>query len=203
MSQYAFPFGFSNTSPSAVQSGERDERDFYPTPVELVDNALSLIGFTPDLILDPCAGTGNWGLMARARWEHAIIAGVDQFFDVPTASYNVWWNQDFRSLVPALLYDLIMMNPPFVIAQEFIEHARLHLAPHGKLIALVKLNLLCSVGRAETIWREYKPESVHTLGDRPSFSGDGRTAPGEEYMLIVWGKESAPRTELEIGRLWK
>lgn len=203
MTQYSFPLGFSDNSPSAVQSGERDYRDYYPTPLTLVANALSLYDGTPELILDPCAGSGNWGITARSRWLDSILVGVDQNFDQHHMDYDLWWNQDFFSIVPTMLFDLVMMNPPFSLAQEFIERGRLHLAPQGKLIALVKITLLCSVGRATGFWPHYRPISVHTLGDRPSFSGDGKTGPGEEYMLVVFGKEPAEHTELEIGRLWK
>lgn len=201
--QFALPFGFTDESPSAVQSGERDVRDFYPTPIELVRNALELIDHDPIYILDPCAGLGVWGGVARRKWAGAWIVGVDQFFSTPQRDYDRWINQDFRSFMPNdEQYDLIVMNPPFNIALEFIQHARLHLAPKGILLALVKITFLCSQERALNFWPLYRPRSVHTLGKRPSFSGDGKTGVGEEYILVTWGKESADSTQLEIGRMW-
>lgn len=107
-------------------------------------------------------------------------------------------------MIPGLeTYDLIMMNPPYGgMALKFIEHGRLHLKPDGVLLALVKITFLCGQDRARNFWPQYKPRSVHTLGKRPSFSGDGKTGVGEEYMLVTWGKESADSTQLEIGRMW-
>lgn len=202
LDQMTLPLDIMLGGVSAVSSGERDWRDFYPTPRDLVRSALSLYTGKPSSILDPCAGLGAWGDEARARWPDALLRGFDLYFEKQPASYDAWEHRDFLHATPSLLADLVVMNPPFKYAEQFVQRGRLHLTEGGMLIAMLKITFLCGQDRARAFWPDYMPASVHTLGRRPSFSGDGKTGVGEEYMLVTWGKDSASTTALEIGRMW-
>jgi hypothetical protein len=78
-------------------------------------------------------------------------------------------------------YDLIVMNPPYSLALEFIKKA---LASHPKEIAvLLRLNFLASKKRA-AFWKTHPNCDVLVLPKRPSFTGKGTDA--TEYAWFVF-----------------
>jgi hypothetical protein len=80
--------------------------------------------------------------------------------------------------------DLIMGNPPYSIAQRFIEHA---LPRCGTLIFLLRLNFLGSLKRKE-FWNQNKPDTLFVLSKRPSFRMTGTDM--TEYAWYVWQNEA-------------
>lgn len=88
---------------------------------------------------------------------------------------------------------MVVMNPPFLQAQEFVERAleQVHYeqepisAPYPTVIALLRLNWLGSKMRAP-FHRKMRP-LVWVLPGRPSFTGDGKTD-STEYAWFVWTK---------------
>lgn len=63
--------------------------------------------------------------------------------------------------------DLIIGNPPYALASEFVEWGLRHLAPHGKMLYLLRVDFVGSLSRAQLL-RENQP-SLHVLTGRPSF----------------------------------
>ena len=80
------------------QMRPRDANDFYPTPLKVCQQALSLLplGYIPDTILDPGAGTGVWGQSAKERWPYAHLTGVELRNVAPHDAYDDWYQDDFR-----------------------------------------------------------------------------------------------------------
>lgn len=191
-------------APSAVGSGVRDMRDFYPTPFGLIANALDLVIDSPLRVLDPCAGTGRWGVEAHERWPDAQIHGVDLFFPRKADGYSSWEHRDFLGSFSSSRYDLIMMNSPFSFVEEFARMGWQHLAYGGTMICLMRTQLLSGQDRSEKFWPNLVPTSVHTLARRPSFSDNGKTGKGDEYMFVTFSKPLAreDETRLQICRKW-
>lgn len=190
-----FQIATTNTAPTAAGSGVRDPRDFYPTPVGLVSATLNLISGAPNFVLDPCAGQGVWGEVARRKWNAAHIAGVDLFFPDHHPAYNVWEHTDFLHCPTQPVFDLVMMNPPYgKKAMAFIQHARRCLKPSGQLIALVLIGLLAAQSRLDFWTIDYSPEEVYILPRRPNFRGKGGGSGTDKYnyMVVLWGSESNP-----------
>lgn len=78
-------------------------------------------------------------------------------------------------------WDLVIGNPPYAKAQEFIEHA----LEIGKTIAfLLRINYLASKKRAA--FHKKFPADLYVLPKRPSFTNDNRTD-ATEYAWFVWG----------------
>jgi len=83
-------------------------------------------------------------------------------------------------LPPAGMFDVVLTNPPFMLAQEVLEKS-LKLA---KVVALLlRLNYLESEKRASFL-RDFVPD-VYVLPNRPSFIGGGRTD-SIAYAWFVW-----------------
>lgn len=169
----------------------RDARDFYPTPEGLVLAILHAIAPWVSLnersprILDVGAGHGIWGKIVRKLWPHAHIAGVDNHFHHPRVSgvYDVWFVCDFLEFNWEG-YDIIIGNPPYKYAEEFVRHAHKFC---DSVIYLLRLAFLESQTRLYGLWQEIIPIIVWVLGRRPSFTGDGKTD-ATAYAVYWWNK---------------
>lgn len=168
----------------------RDKRDFYPTPRGLVRAALRLIEARHiRTILDPGAGEGAWGSVASEIWPAAKIVGVDLNFPYMPPGYDMWFNHDYLGSSAAIYsgVDLVIGNPPYKYAEEFVRQAIDDLVPGGLCLFLMRLAFLEGQDRGDCLWRECPPMSVHVLSRRPSFTGNGKTD-ATAYAVYLWGK---------------
>jgi hypothetical protein len=83
--------------------------------------------------------------------------------------------------------DLILGNPPYSLAEEFIRHAWICLPPGGSICFLLRGGFRAGVNR----WSDVGLLMQAPIRDswpvvpRPSFSGDGATE-GTEYEVLLW-----------------
>ena len=138
--------------------------DFYPTPLWCLEN-LEVDWSNFASMHEPCKGDGrlydwftNKGL---ATTYTEITEGLD-FFD---------WDGKV---------DLILTNPPFSLAQEFITHS---LEKADTVFMLLRLNFLGSIKRHDW-WVKNSPSALYVLSKRPSFTGSGTDA--TDYAWFVW-----------------
>ena len=167
----------------------RDKNDHYPTPIELCRASLELLASRKyETILDPGCGKGPWGRAARQIWPLSLIEGVDidPTFD---RSYNRVHKEDFLGsvILSQQQYQLVMGNPPYRQAEEFIRKGMGLLAHDGTMIFLLRLNFLEGQKRGKGLWKEFPPSDVYVCSRRPSYTGDGKTD-ATAYMLCCWGK---------------
>ena len=82
-------------------------------------------------------------------------------------------------------YDLIIGNPPFNQAIEFVEKCLGLLKPGGRLIFLLRTAFMESDQRFE-FWQQedHQLAGLYTLHKRPSFTGHGTDA--TSYSWFVW-----------------
>lgn len=133
--------------------------------------------------MDPCAGDGAiiraaacrqdvtwWGVEVREECAPALAPLLGERLMI----------QDFFTVTSPLLFDVILTNPPYSCAQEFIA-ASMECA--RQVVMLLRLNYLSSVRRS-AFMRTYPPD-VYILPNRPSFSPDGGTD-SIEYAWFVW-----------------
>ena len=78
--------------------------------------------------------------------------------------------------------DLIFTNPPFSLAQEFIDHS---VARARTTFMLLRINFLGSIKRHDW-WVNQPPTSLYVFSKRPSFTGAGTDA--TDYAWFVWDK---------------
>jgi hypothetical protein len=177
----------------------RQERDFYPTEPALVDAALKLIRFYPDSILDPGCGDGAWGKGAKIRYGPlSQLWGVD-IEPSPECDriYDRVIRTDFlkENMVDGFGWDLIIGNPPYKLAMEFVQHSLSLLSPRGTLMFLLRLSFLASRKRAQSLFKADNPTVVYVLSTRPSFTGDGKSD-DNEYGLFLWDNNFNGKTTL-------
>ena len=175
---------------SATNRGAvRREADFYATPQESIVAFLSSYdGFKDDdRILEPSAGDG--AILKALRYHGFAFNHITAVEIREERSLYNWTDDviftDFLKWTPVEKYDVIIGNPPYSLAQEFIDHSLKLLNPGGRLIFLLRTNFLESERRFKW-WQDKIPTGLYTLHKRPSFTGKGTDA--TSYSWFVWTK---------------
>lgn len=169
------------------QMRPRDTFDFYPTPRPYADQMLDLVGHfhEPPYVLDPGAGTGVFGDAVRAAYPEAVIAGTDLRPLPRPVSYDYWQTGvDFLKMRPAPVFDLVVGNPPYKFAEQFVRLSMASLREGGRLVFLLRLAFLESERRLK-LWRDYPLKEVWVFPKRPSFTGNGKSD-ATAYAAFVW-----------------
>ena len=178
----------------------RSEWDFYPTSEETVQSAFEfLLEECPQYsrqraerlaILDPGCADGVWGRVAKRILKNPLVDGVEiqDRFGKPEG-YSRWANCDFHEFAKTVNdeWNLIVGNPPYRHAEQFVRTSLELLEPGGHLLFLLRLAFLEGQARGTGLWREFPPQSIGVCSKRPSFTGNGRTD-ALAYMIVLWQK---------------
>jgi len=140
--------------------------DFYPTPSWCYKN-LEIDWNQFASALEPCRGDGR-----IYDWLKTHIKDVDYC--------EIREDRDF--LEYSTERDLVFTNPPFSIAQEFIDRS---VSISNTVFMLLRINYLGSISRHEW-WKAQPPVAMYVLSKRPSFTGKGTDA--TDYAWFVWDK---------------
>lgn len=151
-------------------SNVRIHMDDYPTPdwcVELICDEIKWD--IPQSFLEPCAGDGRINRIVKEYGRS----------DLDIMSCEIQDGCDYLTTKFDNL-DLIVTNPPFSKAQEFLEKS---LSEADCVIYLLRLNYLGSLKRYE-FWNKNPASHIFVLTPRPSFVNGGTDA--TEYAWFVW-----------------
>jgi len=159
---------------STNRGGKRAPSDNYPTPFWCVARLLEVVAPEGAVWMDPCAGTGS--IIQAVKMLRPEI--VWHSCEIRPECLEPLQNIDARPvigdfLVPGMRFagiHTIIMNPPYRLAQQFIEKS-LQVAPH--VFVLLRLNYLGSSKR-NTFMRNHCPD-IYVLPNRPAFRQDGQT----------------------------
>lgn len=185
----------------------RNPHDDYQTPQPLADEIVrrvaELVPLGNPVILEPGAGAGNFVRAARARWPKAHIVAIDVRDTRPLCCAEGASEARIGDVLAVDLptCDLAIGNPPFGLAQEFIERvlsAAVH-ARGGHLAFLLRMSMLCTQERSRTLWAKPGLRHLIPLAARPSFTGGG--SDNSEYGVFVWQRGFTGRPTIE-PHLW-
>lgn len=118
---------------------ERVDNDFYATPISATEAILNEIDLEGS-ILEPSAGQGHISAVLKKYYPYNEIISTDlvqreERFGIPIQGGIDFLTHDFNRK-----FDNVITNPPFNLAQEFIERA-LELS-NDKVIMFAKIQLL-------------------------------------------------------------
>lgn len=136
---------------STNRGATRIDQDAYYTPASAIDPMLQLLDLSGVYSFnEPCKGGG------------AILDRVD----VPAKVWSeISLGVDYLAALP-LQTDLILTNPPFSLALEFLQKSLTEAKTVGYLL---RLNFLGSRKRRD-FWNANKPTHVFVLSERPVFA---------------------------------
>ena len=140
---------------------------FFPTPMRLAQHVVELAEIHPGhMVLEPSAGLGNLAEEVRALEPDAIIRCVEimpklrevlalKGFEVVADDFMQWNGAMTGS--PSLVYDRIVMNPPFERGQdaEHVMRAFTMLKPGGKLVAIMSKGPFYRSDKAAVGFRDF------------------------------------------------
>jgi hypothetical protein len=177
--------GMAGAIVASYKAWERKPSDFYPTPYDVTESIMpvvrSLIGLEGK-IWEPCCGNMD---MSRVLEWHGYevtstdirdtgqgIGGFDFLNDDPEEKWG--WIPD---------PEMIVMNPPFSLAEEFILRA-LQYTPN--VACLMKIDYW-NAARRMKLWRENMPQFFLPLTWRPAFLAKERgNSPLMNCAWCVW-----------------
>lgn len=172
---------------SATNRGtKRKPYDFYATPIAVVDNFLSNYTLPQGNILEPSAGNGNIikALRDNDIYNHitAIEIRAEERQHLSSLSDEVIIT-DFMKFKKDKEYNVIIGNPPYTLAKEFINKCFEIANENTVIIMLLRTAFLESKGRFE-FWQKHPLSDLYVLSKRPSFTGKGIDA--TSYAWFVW-----------------
>ena len=166
------------------------DRDFYPTPIEVIQQMLSTSEINEKIILEPSAGSGNIVDYLKENGAKEVIACElnDKLRLIVEDKCRIIAN-DFLTVTPDMVshIDMIVMNPPFSCEEDHILHAY-EIAPQGcEIISLCN----SSVMRGWNVKKEKIKELVELYGS-------------DEYLGNVFSSaERKTDVSVSVIRLYK
>lgn len=184
---------------------KRVKYDHYPTPIKPVDAickilSLRMMAYAPENILDPCAGNGVWGRTIKKIYTEAQLYGVDidPNLEKPP-EYDFWHTGDYiNNYMANKKFDLIISNPPFKLAEQFIMESFKHITFGGTIAFMLPLGFMGSVGRYKRLFtNKNKPNHIIVSSRRIDFTGQG--SPHTDIAMYIWYgySKGVPITNIE------
>jgi hypothetical protein len=149
----------------------REDLDSYPTPAWVTE---ALLPHLPrcTLIWEPAAGAG--GMVAVLK-QHCDVIGTD-----------IITGQDFLFPTTDTLADGIVTNPPYLLAQEFIERALLLMEPFGFVAMLLRTDYDHAKTRRHLFGGSAQFAKKVVLTRRIVWFERSKAAPSFNHAWFVW-----------------
>lgn len=157
---------------------KRHEMDFYPTPPECTIALLKFlkIGTDKNTIWEPACGDGA---ISKVLINHGFSVVSTDIRD------DVYGEGGIDFLTAPKKADIIITNPPFDLAEMFIE--KCHQLEIGVYCLLLKSTYWHSKNRLK-LFEKTKPFYILPLTWRPNFAPNRGSSPTMDMIWTVWIK---------------
>lgn len=193
---------------SSTRNPIRTGADHYPTPAWAVKSIIPVLHrLFPGGVrraIEPAAGNGAIiaaleGQSPHIRHWHAIDIRMecqDPLGEVPTDSESLIYDiENFLDKpVPDQPYDLVITNPPYNMALEFVQRSLEWVHENGWVVMLLRLPFLA--GQKRGLWMRNHMPDVYVLPKRPSFTGHGTDSC--DYAWMSWQRRLRTSSRVEI-----
>ena len=174
----------------------RVENDYYATNPKAVEMLFERYEVRGNTFLEPCVGGGH---IAKAV-DKLIGDKLEEttYLDIVDRGYPNTIVKDFLQYKTNKRYDIIISNPPYSLAQEFIEKSLSLLSSKGHCIMFLKLQFLEGAKRKE-FFEKYPPKYIYVFRNRMATWNNGsevdpntskRWATTMCHAWFIWEKDS-------------
>jgi len=174
---------FATLGSSSHSERDRETHDFYATEPRAVELLCDLERFHP-VILEPACGKGHIAEVLTGR-GYAVIA--EDLIDRGYGKGGV----DFLSRLEIELLDLdIITNPPYALAQRFVEKSLEIVKPGRRVAMFLKLTFLEGQNRRK-LFELFPPELIYVSSSRLVCSLNGtfeEKGSAACYAWFIWRK---------------
>lgn len=176
----------SGTSLSGTSTTrDRIENDYYATPYEATRMLLNEVKFNGGF-LEPCVGGGHIAEVIKEYYNNASIIGCD----LVDRGYENTLVVDFLEHNFVEKFDNIVTNPPYSLAQEFLEKSMSVVKDNGKIAMFLKIQFL-EGNKRKTMFEKFPPKYVYVFSKRqnPWRNGsqvDENGKPWASTMCFAW-----------------
>lgn len=165
---------------------ERANYDYYATPYQATEMLLDEVKFSGNF-LEPCVGGGHIVDIIKRYYPNECVYGVD-IVDrgYPNTLVADFLKHDFLGQK----FDNVVTNPPFSLAQEFLEKCMEVVNDGGKIAMFLKIQFLEGAKRRE-MFKKYPPKYIYVFSKRqaPWNNGspvDEKGKPWSSTMYFAW-----------------
>ena len=165
---------------------ERVQDDYYATPYQATEMLLDEVKFYGNF-LEPCVGGGHIVDVIKRYYPDECVYGVD-IVDrgYPNTLVADFLKHDFLGQK----FDNVVTNPPFSLAQEFLEKSMEVVNDGGKIAMFLKIQFLEGAKRRE-MFKKYPPKYIYVFVKRqaPWNNGspvDEKGKPWSSTMCFAW-----------------
>ena len=158
--------------------GKRSASDFYPTPADVTEALLRFLDLPPyTVVWEPACGDGHMTDVMKKHGLIVIESDIRFGFDFLTVD-----DQDC---------DWIITNPPFSIADKFVERC----IASGKPFALLLKSQYWHAKKRLPLFKECPPTFICPLTWRPDFlfEQQEKGSPLMDVMWVIWERNSITR----------
>ena len=147
---------------------ERNKSDFYPTPPDATVAILRFLSLPKETVIwEPACGEGD-------------MVGVMRSCGYSVVASDISFGQDFLKM-PIVDCDWIITNPPFSLADKFIEQC----AKHKKPFALLLKSQYWHARSRFDLFDRIMPTFILPLTWRPNFNFKTKKN-GSPLMDVIW-----------------
>lgn len=173
---------------------KRVENDYYATDPRAVKMLLDKYQFKGKTFLEPCVASGNIANTVLEYYNHnCFVDGVD----IVDRGYPNTVVVDYLAYETENEYDCVISNPPFSLAQEFIEKSMELTTDDGQIAMFLKIQFLEGKKREE-FFKKYPPKYIYVFRNRMATwnNGDKLDPNGKRWATtmchawFIWEKGS-------------
>lgn len=185
---------------------KRVDLDYYATNPQAVKMLLNKYTFDAQTILEPCVGGGHIANAINDFFKNkrdiTCLDIVDRGYPNTIVTDYLKWETDKR-------FEGIITNPPFSLAQEFIEKSIDLLDNNGQIAMFLKIQFLESDKRKE-FFEKYPPKYIYVFRNRMATWNNGqsldqngkRWATTMCHAWFIWEKENGEMSKTEPIIRW-